>query len=47
MSAKEHDVHSSEKELTQKHNLVCNNELFMKDLWAIVDDTMKVEEDKY
>lgn len=37
---------SEEKNLARKHSLVCNDELFMKDLMAIVDDTMRGEEDK-
>lgn len=37
---------SEEKNLVKKHSLVCNDELFMKDLFAIVDDTMRMEEDK-
>lgn len=46
MNEKERDVHSSENELINKHSLICNDELFVKDLIAIVDDTMRVEEDE-
>lgn len=34
-----------ENDIAKKHSFVCNDELFMKDLIAIVDDTMGVEED--
>ncbi|MFD9626379.1 hypothetical protein [Peribacillus muralis] len=37
-------VRNSEQEEMEQHSLVCNNELFNKDLYAIVDDTMKEEE---
>ena len=33
-------------ELNNQHSLICNDELFMKDLIAIVDDTMRVEEEQ-
>ncbi|MDW7616685.1 hypothetical protein SC499_18690 [Peribacillus simplex] len=38
---KEKEQVSQEQEVRERHNLVCNNELFNKDLHAIVDDTMQ------
>jgi hypothetical protein len=32
-----------EMEQMEQHSLVCNDELFNKDLYAIVDDTMQEE----
>jgi hypothetical protein len=31
------------EESSNPHSLVCNNELFNKELWAIVDDTVHEE----
>ncbi len=45
MDDKKRIVQTTEQELTSKHSLVCNDELFIKDLIAIVDDTMRVEDD--
>ncbi len=46
MNEKERDEYSSKNELTNKHSLICNDELFIKDLIAIVDDTMRVAEEE-
>ena len=46
MNEKERKTYSLENQLDNKHSLVCNDELFVKDLIAIVDDTMRVEEDE-
>ncbi|MGG4266667.1 hypothetical protein [Peribacillus simplex] len=40
---KEKEQVSQEQEVRERHSLVCNNELFNKDLHAIVDDTMQEE----
>ncbi|MDM5357436.1 hypothetical protein [Peribacillus sp. ACCC06369] len=40
---KEKDQVNQEQEEMERHSLVCNNELFNKDLHAIVDDTMQEE----
>ncbi|PLT33697.1 hypothetical protein [Bacillus sp. V5-8f] len=42
------DVHASSdtqnlRDQEGNHSLVCNNELFNKELWAIVDDTSREE----
>ncbi|MGE6377492.1 hypothetical protein [Peribacillus muralis] len=36
-------VRNPDQEEMEQHSLVCNNELFNKDLYAIVDDTMQEE----
>ena len=41
---KEQNQHLPEPETIDQHSLVCNNELFNKDLRAIVNDTMESEE---
>ncbi|MEB2628829.1 hypothetical protein SOP94_10260 [Peribacillus frigoritolerans] len=41
---KENEQVIQEQEEMERHSLVCNDELFNKDLLAIVDDTM--QEDK-
>jgi hypothetical protein len=46
MNNKERDKDSSNNELTNQHSLICNDELFIKDLVAIVDDTMRVDEEE-
>lgn len=46
LNKKQPNEHSSNDSLTNKHSLICNDELFFKDLMAIVDDTMRVEEDE-
>lgn len=44
MKDKEQENHLQDPERTdQQHSLVCNDELFNKDLRAIVDDTMQSE----
>ena len=44
MKEKEKENHVQESQRTdQQHSLVCNDELFNKDLRAIVDDTMQSE----
>ncbi|MGE7183471.1 hypothetical protein ACQKKK_05570 [Peribacillus sp. NPDC006672] len=40
---KEKEQVNQEQEVMEEHSLVCNNELFNKDLYAIVDDTMQEE----
>ncbi|MFC8560906.1 hypothetical protein [Peribacillus frigoritolerans] len=40
---KENDQVIQEQEEMERHSLVCNDELFNKDLYAIVDDTMQEE----
>ena len=45
MDDKKCNVQTAEQELTSKHSFVCNDELFIKDLIAIVDDTMRGEAD--
>ena len=40
MKEKELEQVSQEQEM-ERHSLVCNDELFNKDLHAIVDDTMQ------
>ncbi|MDM5213968.1 hypothetical protein ACDZ29_15795 [Peribacillus sp. RS7] len=40
---KEKEQVNQEQEEMERHSLVCNNELFNKDLHAIVDDTMQEE----
>ncbi|WP_285767735.1 hypothetical protein [Peribacillus sp. SI8-4] len=42
MKEKEQGKNQEHEELEQ-HSLICNNELFNKDLYAIVDDTMQEE----
>ncbi|MFJ7752502.1 hypothetical protein ACQKGI_10755 [Peribacillus muralis] len=42
MKEKERVINPDQEEMEQ-HSLVCNNELFNKDLYAIVDDTMQEE----
>lgn len=45
MKDKEQENHLQDSERTdEQHSLVCNDELFNKDLRAIVDDTMQSEE---
>ena len=47
MKDKNHDVQASEEmAINSEHSLLCNDELFIKDLIAIVDDTMRVEEEQ-
>jgi hypothetical protein len=46
MNDKERDAYSSKNESTNQHSLICNDELFIKDLIAIVDDTMRVAEEE-
>ncbi|WP_260320226.1 MULTISPECIES: hypothetical protein [Peribacillus] len=36
-------VKNPEQEEMEQHSLVCNNELFNKNLYAIVDDAMQEE----
>lgn len=36
-------VKNPEQEEREQHSLVCNNELFNKNLYAIVDDAMQEE----
>ncbi|MFF2499833.1 MULTISPECIES: hypothetical protein [Peribacillus] len=36
-------VVNQEQEEMERHSFVCNDELFNKDLYAIVDDTMQEE----
>ncbi|MFD6440879.1 hypothetical protein ACFWDG_13915 [Peribacillus sp. NPDC060186] len=43
MKEKEQDINLQGHEELNQHSLVCNNELFNKDLLAIVDDTMQEE----
>ena len=43
---KKKEQHQHDLEPMKQHSLVCNDELFIKDLIAIVDDTMRVEEEK-
>ena len=40
---KENEQVIQEQEEMDRHSLVCNDELFNKDLHAIVDDTMQEE----
>ncbi|MDP9742562.1 UNVERIFIED_ORG: hypothetical protein QFZ59_004392 [Bacillus sp. B2I3] len=40
---KENEQVIQELEEMERHSLVCNDELFNKDLHAIVDDTMQEE----
>ncbi|MDP1418976.1 hypothetical protein Q8G35_11180 [Peribacillus simplex] len=40
---KEKEQVNQEQEEMERHSLVCNDELFNKDLQAIVDDTMQEE----
>lgn len=35
-----------EMNAVNQHSLLCNDELFIKDLMAIVDDTMRVDEEE-
>ncbi|WP_284702815.1 hypothetical protein [Peribacillus simplex] len=42
MKEKEQVVNQEQEEM-ERHSLVCNDELFNKDLYAIVDDTMQEE----
>ncbi|CAH0243141.1 hypothetical protein ACIROD_12085 [Peribacillus sp. NPDC101481] len=42
MKEKERVVNQEQEEM-EGHSFVCNDELFNKDLYAIVDDTMKEE----
>ncbi|WP_286197360.1 hypothetical protein [Bacillus sp. ISL-34] len=42
MKEKEQVVNQEQEEM-EMHSLVCNDELFNKDLHAIVDDTMQEE----
>ena len=44
MNGKGREEDTLNNELTTKHSLICNDELFIKDLVAIVDDTMRVDE---
>jgi hypothetical protein len=43
MKEKEQEVKQQELNQIDQHSHVCNNELFNKDLLAIVDDTMQEE----
>lgn len=40
---KENEQVIQEQEEMERHSFVCNDELFNKDLYAIVDDTMQEE----
>ncbi|MBT2669671.1 hypothetical protein J7E95_02530 [Streptomyces sp. ISL-14] len=46
MKEKELEQVSQEQEEMDRHSLVCNDELFNKDLYAIVDDTITMQEDR-
>ena len=47
MKEQNRETHSSEEmNVNNQHSLICNDELFVKDLIAIVDDTMRVEEEQ-
>ncbi|MFJ7468430.1 hypothetical protein ACIQWI_07715 [Peribacillus frigoritolerans] len=43
MKENEQVIQEQEQEQMEQHSLVCNDELFNKDLYAIVDDTMQEE----